>query len=331
MEKFNKIYVNKIVIYYLVFSSLWILFSDFIFKSIFSEDFIYASLIMGIFFVSVTTLLLYYFLKKFLREIELQHKERDNAIIELAKLKDDLEETVLKRTEDLRASNETLEAFAYSVSHDLKAPLRAIVGFSKILEEDYAEKFDDEAKRVIKVIKDNATKMDQLINDILSLSMVQRVKITFSKIDMKHLIRDIIEQLGEIYVLKHYRIEIGKIYDCLGDPVLIKQLFYNILDNAFKYSSKSDIPEISIDSRIEGDYIVYKVEDNGIGFDNMYVDKIFNLFSRLNSSSEYQGTGIGLSVVKTIVQRHLGSIWVEGEKGKGAIFYIKLKGGSNEI
>lgn len=327
MIVYNKGYVRRIVFYYVVFASSWIFFTDTLFSYIFPTDFSYFSVLKGFFFVLTTAFLLKYLLSKFLRQIYLQHSEKDKALEELKKLKDDLEYKVLERTNDLKESNETLEAFAYSVSHDLKAPLRAVTGFSKILEEEYSDKLDDEGKRIINVIKDNVSKMDTLINDILTLSRVQRVKVDFSKIDTKHLVRDILEQLANLYDLKRYTIDIGEISDCMGDPTLIRQVFYNIIENALKYSSKSENPKITIDSFLEDDFVVYRIMDNGVGFDSQYKDKLFILFSRLHSSQEFSGIGVGLAIVKTIIQRHKGKIWAEGEKGRGATFFIKLKRG----
>ncbi|MCX8083310.1 MAG: ATP-binding protein [Calditerrivibrio sp.] len=325
MDRFNKNYVRKIVIIYAVCSTFWIFFSDHLVYLLFPNGFVYMSIYKGILFVLVTSLLLYILLLRFLKEIKLQHIKKDRALDELQKLKNDLENRVEERTYELKRSNETLEAFAYSISHDLKAPLRAVTGFAKILEEDYGDKLDEEGKRVLTVIKDNVAKMDTLINDILTLSRVQRAKVEFIEIDVNHLVRDILEQLANIYVFSKYHIQVNPLTNCYGDAILLKQVFYNLIENALKYSSKVDSPKIEIGSYVEGDWVVYYVRDNGVGFDSQYKHKLFTLFQRLHQSSQFSGTGVGLAIVKNILQRHGGDVWAEGEKDKGATFYFKLK------
>jgi len=226
----------------------------------------------------------------------------------------------------LEYSNNELEAFTYSVSHDLRAPLRAINGFSSFLAEDYADKLDDEGKRFIQTIRANADKMDTLISDLLNLSRVSRADLKHSDVDMTATATEIFEEIATEDEKRSFELTIHPMPEVQCDQRLIRQVWQNLIGNALKYSSKSDIKNVEIgttESENNNDYVFY-VKDHGAGFDPKYVDKIFGVFQRLHKEDEFEGTGVGLAISKRIIFRHGGSVWAEGEVGKGAAFYFSL-------
>ncbi len=285
--------------------------------------------------------------------------KRKQAVEELQKLKDDLEELVARRTaeleekvqkldksekamlymvEDLNSltgelkeerqklliSNQELEAFTYSVSHDLRAPLRAVDGFSKFLLEDYATKLGEEGKRYIDVIRANALKMDKLITDLLSLSRISRANMNLTQVDMKEIAKSIYHEIASEEEKKAFQISIAEMPPAICDNTLIKQVWQNLISNALKYSSKSEVKQIVISALEEDDFVVFSIKDYGVGFNNIYMDKLFGVFQRLHSENEFPGTGVGLAIVKRIIQRHGGKVWAKGNIGKGAKFYFSL-------
>jgi light-regulated signal transduction histidine kinase (bacteriophytochrome) len=234
---------------------------------------------------------------------------------------------VRERTAQLEAANKELEAFSYSVSHDLRAPLRAIDGFSRIVQEDYAGKLNDEGRRLLGIIRDNSRKMAQLIDDLLEYSRLGRKPLSTAEIDMKRLVEKV---LGELQMSgeRPSRLEIGALPLAHGDAVLVKQAWANLLGNAVKFSSKRDRPLIEVNGHENGAENVYCVKDNGAGFDMKYYDKLFGVFQRLHSEEEFEGTGVGLAIVQRVVTRHGGRVWAEGKVDQGAAFYFSLpKGG----
>lgn len=236
-----------------------------------------------------------------------------------------LEDRVKERTQELTVLNQELESFSYSVSHDLRAPLRAINGFAEMLEEDYADKLDDEGKDNIKVIRDNALNMGQLIDDLLQFSRLGRQEIVSCKIDMNGLVSEIIEGIKIEGRYNHVIINYESLPQAKGDVALVRQVMVNLITNAAKYSSKVDNPLVTITSVKKEGKDVYVVKDNGVGFDMKFYDKLFGVFQRLHSQEDFEGTGVGLAIVERIIKRHGGRIWAESEKGKGAIFYFYLK------
>lgn len=229
-----------------------------------------------------------------------------------------------QRTVQLEAANRELEAFSYSVSHDLRTPLRAIDGFSNMLLDDYANKLDDEGKRLINVVRSNTQRMAQLIDDILQFSRTGRLALTRSEIDMEKMARDVFEELRPVGAETRLQIEIGHLPLARGDRGMLRQLFVNLLSNAIKFSRSNEAPKIGVGASIEGDEAIYYVKDNGVGFDMQYANKLFGVFERLHGVTEFEGTGIGLAIVKRIVERHGGRVWAEGRLGEGATFYFSL-------
>ncbi len=226
--------------------------------------------------------------------------------------------------EALKAANKELEAFSYSVSHDLRAPLRAIDGFSSAVLEDYSPRLDSEGQRYLNIISDNAKKMGELIDDLLAFSRLGRKEMTKSDIDMSKLAKTVFEELKSTTPDRKLRLKVKDIPPASGDKAMINQVFSNLLSNAIKFTGLKDTAIIEVGSNGEGDQNVYYVKDNGAGFDMKYVDKLFGVFQRLHSAEEFEGTGVGLALVKRIINRHSGKVWAEGEVNKGATFYFTI-------
>jgi PAS domain S-box-containing protein len=239
-------------------------------------------------------------------------------------LNNELDQRVIERTANLEAANKELEAFSYSVSHDLRAPLRSVHGFTKILLEDYESTLDEEGKRICGIISSSATKMGELIDDLLSFSRIGRSSLNPSEIDMKKMSRVIFEGITTPTERKRIKLKIGKLPKAYGDVTLIGQVWTNLISNAIKYTSKNEVPEINIGSKVEGKILTYFIKDNGVGFDMQYVHKLFGVFQRLHSEAEFEGNGVGLAIIQRIIFKHGGKVWAEGEVGKGATFYFSL-------
>lgn len=233
-------------------------------------------------------------------------------------------EKLEKKTGELASANEELESFSYSVSHDLRAPLRSINGFSDILIEDYKDKIDENGVRLLNIVKDSAVKMGQLIDDILQFSRLGKKDIQFNQIEMNKLFKSVIEDLDSDFLDKKKELSIGELHNSKGDISLIKRVVFNLMSNAYKYSATKDKISVIVRSEIQNGNIVYSIEDNGVGFDMKFRDKLFGVFQRLHSETEFEGTGVGLAIVKRIIDKHGGSIWAESEIGKGSTFFFTL-------
>lgn len=227
--------------------------------------------------------------------------------------------------EKIHALNNELEAFSYSVAHDLRSPLRAISGFSGILMEEHLQNINDECRKIIQIISGNVRKMNQLIDDLLNFSRLGRAALNRQPIDMESLINAVwTEQLATIDDTARYTFKPGTLHPVTGDRNLMQHVLTNLISNSIKYSRKQEKPVIEIDSQREGDLVTYSIKDNGAGFDMMYADKLFGVFQRLHKESEFEGTGVGLAIVQRIITRHGGKIRAEGEINKGAAFYFSL-------
>ena len=267
------------------------------------------------------------------RALEGAKKQKAKTLAELAlkvseeslrKLNESLEYKIKARTIDLENSNKALEAFSYSVSHDLRAPLRAITGFSDILSATFTDQLGAEGSRLIKVIVDNAVQMGDLINGLLTLSRVEQGKQKNDQIDMNQIVQVCIQENVSKNDREKVTFTIGNLPDIQGDPTLIKQVWVNLIENAVKYSKNKEKPIITIQSDRHGGQMVYSVKDNGAGFNPEYQGKLFQMFQRLHSSNDFEGTGIGLAIVQRIIHRHGGKVWAEGIEGVGATFYFSL-------
>jgi len=236
----------------------------------------------------------------------------------------DLERRVRARTAELEASNKELESFSYSVSHDLRAPLRAIDGYVRILMEDFNATLGAEGMRVCSIISGSARKMGQLIDDLLTFSRTGKAIIEKSMIDMRAMVASLFGELVPESVRARIDFRVAELPPAFGDPALIRQVWSNLINNAVKFSSKVEHPVISIDAATRDGTAVYQISDNGAGFDMRYADKLFGVFQRLHSLTEFEGTGVGLAIVQRIIARHGGRIWAEAQLGHGAVFYFTL-------
>lgn len=223
----------------------------------------------------------------------------------------------------LEALNKELESFSYSVSHDLRAPLRAINGYIKILEEDFTTNLDEEGKRLLATVQRNALKMDMLISDLLNFSKLGKLPVNKRTIDMNSLVAEILVELKPA-TNDRADVRLGTLHALNGDYTLIRQVMLNLIGNALKYSSKRETPVVEISSTADDNIVTYEVRDNGAGFDMKYAEKLFGVFQRLHKTSEFEGTGVGLAIVQRVINKHGGTISAVAEVGKGATFTFSI-------
>ncbi|MGF1933647.1 MAG: protein kinase domain-containing protein [Nostoc sp. ChiQUE02] len=243
---------------------------------------------------------------------------------EVRQLNAELEERVIQRTAQLQAANKALEAFSYSVSHDLRAPLRAIAGFSRMMQEDYGEQLDSEANRYLKIVRENAKRMGELIDDLLNLSRLDRKQMSCQPVFPNEVIQLVLNDLSPDLKGRQIELAIADLPMCQADISLFKQVWINLLSNAIKYTRNKSIAYIEIGYEVMDGEGVYFIRDNGAGFDMRYADNLFGVFQRLHPEQEFAGTGIGLAIVQRIIQRHGGRIWAEAAIDQGATFYFTL-------
>ncbi|MBA4384003.1 MAG: hypothetical protein C0410_04650 [Anaerolinea sp.] len=243
---------------------------------------------------------------------------------EINRLNKTLEERVNQRTAQLKASNEELESFAYSISHDLRAPLRAIDGYSRILEQDYAKVLDTEGLRLLNIVRSSTKNLDRLITDLLSLSRVGRSELKLESLDMNSMVSSIYDELATPEILEKFKFIMDDLPEGYGDPTLIRHVWMNLISNAIKYSTPKDHPKIEIYGFSDSDKCIYTIKDNGVGFNPDFRDKLFGLFQRLHKASDFEGTGVGLAIVHRIVSRHNGEVWGNGEIDMGSEFSFTL-------
>ncbi len=287
------------------------------------------------------------------RTIERDDIARDEALTELARTNAELKQRLAERTierddvaravartelvrtniaeeafrlhnTELEELNAELESFSYSVSHDLRAPVRAIVGYARAIEEDYGSLLDDEGRRLLSVVQSEGARMGELIDDLLAFSRLGRQPMVDGNVDMAQLARDVAPDEATTAGRRAAPLNIADLPAVRGDGVLLRQVWVNLLSNALKYSGGKAEPKLDVWSTSEPGRTVYHVRDDGVGFDMAYADKLFGVFQRLHRSDDFQGTGVGLAIVKRIVQRHGGTVWADAKLGAGATFSFAL-------
>jgi PAS domain S-box-containing protein len=250
--------------------------------------------------------------------------DRKKVEKQLKNYQEHLEDIVEHRTEEIKLAYKELEAFSYSVSHDLRAPLRAIDGFSQVLAEDYESKLDEMGKDYLHRVRQAAQKMSQLIDDLLTLSRAMRADMSRQEIDLGNEAMDVISELKQTEPGRIVYFDVQNDIKASGDPALLRVVIQNLLGNAWKYTSKQEDAHIKFGYKQDNGEIVYYIEDDGAGFDMQFVDKLFHAFQRLHQPEEFPGTGIGLATVQRIITRHGGRIWADSTPQKGATFYFTL-------
>jgi len=267
-----------------------------------------------------------YILKPFRLSAILAVLTRALSVRELRLENAELERSIKARSAELEAANQELDAFAHSVSHDLRAPLRAVAGCAGILEEDFGEGLGAAGQRLVRAIRADCQRMAQLIEDILAFSRLGRQPLKTRRVPLNELVSEVLLELRPAYEGRAIQFSVSELGTAQGDPALLKQALVNLLNNAIKFTGKTERASVEVglllDPAAEGN--VYFVKDNGAGFDMRHADKLFGVFERLHRQEEFEGTGVGLAIVQRIVQRHGGRVWAEGAVDRGATFYFSL-------
>ena len=254
------------------------------------------------------------------RDISAQNQAEEK----IRQLNAELEERVRERTTQLETANHELEAFSYSVSHDLRAPLRGVDGYVRMLQEDYGDRLDAEGNRLIGVVSSEAKRMGRLIDDLLAFSRMGRQQMQRTPVEMTALARAVFENLTNQIPETTPRFELQPLPTAQGDAAMLRQVFANLLGNAVKFSRHQAAPVIEVGGASRDGENTYYVKDNGAGFDEQYRGKLFGVFQRLHSEEEFEGTGVGLALVQRVIHRHGGKVWAESKPGLGATFYFTL-------
>lgn len=256
--------------------------------------------------------------------MDYRNETSEKIVKDLQELNAKLEERVEERSAQLDAVNKELKAFSYLISHDLRAPLRAIDGFSKFLVEDYGSKLDPEASRLLGLVRYNVKKMDTLILSMLSLSRITGSDYKLSEIDMTKMAKSMFNEVVSSEETAKYTINIGELPFAFADASYLKQVWINLISNAVKFSVTKSNPLITIGGYTEAGNNIYYIEDNGVGFNQEYAHKLFGVFQKLHKAEDFEGNGIGLAIVKRIIQLHGGKVWAESNEGQGATFFFSL-------
>ena len=263
------------------------------------------------------------------QDLQNEVAERSRVEKEVWRLNRELDSRVKERTKQLESANAELESFAYSVSHDLRAPLRSIDGYSEALTEELGDALPDEAARYLEKIRSSTQRMGQLIEDLLNLSRLSRADLRPVPLDLSAMARQVVDVLRQRTPDREVEVNIWEDIKAVGDPRLVRIVMENLLDNAWKFTTGVERPAIEVGTMQEEGRSVYFVRDNGVGFDMAYSNKLFGVFQRLHGQNEFPGTGIGLATVQRVVQRHGGRIWVNAAPGKGAVFFFTLSDGAH--
>jgi len=324
---------RRIALIYLILTAGWIYFSDRVLEFCIADP---AHLSAwqtgkGWLFVLCSALLIYFLVSRALQGQKAAMEEAARTLYALRQreaveaniraVNNDLQ----RQTALLEAANKEMEAFSYSVSHDLRAPLRAVNGFTRILLEEHAPQLDAEGRRVCDIIGENTRRMGQLIDDLLALTRVGRVPLNVGAVDVAALARTIYFEITTPRQRERIDFSIEPLPATCADPTLLRQALSNLLANAVKFSAKKERAIIRLSAAGEGGEVVYALTDNGAGFDMRYVDKLFGMFQRLHSVQEFDGTGVGLAIVRRVIGRHGGRVWAEGAPEGGATFYFALQ------
>ncbi|MGP0090663.1 MAG: sensor histidine kinase [Xanthobacteraceae bacterium] len=272
---------------------------------------------------------------EFPAEISLSPLETEQGMLVSSAIRDITErkrhESALQeKNAQLQAAVHELEAFSYTISHDLRAPLRAIDGFAQILLDEYASILPAEPRDYLQLVRDNTAQMGHLVDDLLAFSRLSREKLNKQDVATESIVERILGEVRLAHQGRRVEVSVGRLPNCWGDPGLLRQVFVNLIDNAFKYTRQREVATVDIGSWDSGEEQVFFVRDNGVGFDMQYADKLFGVFQRLHRAEDFEGTGVGLAIVQRIIQRHGGRVWAEAAIDQGATFHFAIKGPTHD-
>jgi light-regulated signal transduction histidine kinase (bacteriophytochrome) len=315
-----------IALVYFVFGALWIFLTDqaLIWFHVPPERVLRIQTSKGWLFVLLSSALLYALLSLLQRRNDAALRALSQSDAEIRRMNAELERRVAQRTEQLEATNRELESFAYAVSHDLRAPLRSMSGFSQLLLESPASGLDDKSQHYLQRIHEASRRMSTLIEDLLGLSRISRSELTIRLLDLSQLAADAAAVIKERYPDREVELHIEPALSVHGDARLLRIALENLLDNAWKYTAHTHAARIDVGSQLDASGRTFHVRDNGVGFDMAYSGKLFGPFQRLHVETQYPGTGIGLVTVQRILARHGGRIWAQAELNRGATFYFTI-------
>jgi light-regulated signal transduction histidine kinase (bacteriophytochrome) len=317
---------SRAALIYVVFGVCWIFFTDRIFEwmQLSPERIAQLQTAKGWLFVIGSAVLLYVLLRRYQKQDEQVLRALMASQEEVQRMNADLEARVAERTQQLEAANRELESFAYAVSHDLRAPLRSMSGFSQILRESSTAGLDDKSRHYLQRIHESSQRMSSLIEDLLGLSRITRAEFTASEGDLAQISADAAAAIRERYPERAVVLNIAPTMPITGDLRLLRIAMDNLLENAWKYTAHTHEARIEVGVQEQDNGRVYHVRDNGVGFDMQYAGKLFAPFQRLHTEAEFPGTGIGLVTVQRIVARHGGRVWADAKQDEGATFYFTL-------